>query len=105
MLENMFLGNPRGNYDRLLDFSTAVTGSTFGGFTNAEPVREDGAEQRRARPGTTVDVAPQHGDEIGYANGGGGFSHAQPIDFSICPPARTHRQCSRRDVRRALMLR
>jgi putative iron-dependent peroxidase len=29
MLENMFLGSPRGNYDRLLDFSTAVTGSMF----------------------------------------------------------------------------
>ncbi|MDI9916079.1 Dyp-type peroxidase [Rhodococcus sp. IEGM 1379] len=29
MLENMFLGFPRGNYDRLLDFSTAVTGSMF----------------------------------------------------------------------------
>ncbi|TQF74272.1 Dyp-type peroxidase [Rhodococcus spelaei] len=29
MLENMFLGSPRGNYDRLLDFSTAVTGSAF----------------------------------------------------------------------------
>ncbi|MGW0043713.1 Dyp-type peroxidase [Rhodococcus sp. NPDC003348] len=29
MLENMFLGNPRGNYDRLLDFSTPVTGSAF----------------------------------------------------------------------------
>lgn len=29
MLENMFLGSPRGNYDRLLDFSTAVTGSAY----------------------------------------------------------------------------
>lgn len=29
MLENMFIGNPPGNYDRLLDFSTAVTGSLF----------------------------------------------------------------------------
>jgi putative iron-dependent peroxidase len=29
MLENMFVGNPPGNYDRLLDFSTAVTGSLF----------------------------------------------------------------------------
>ncbi|WP_442240694.1 Dyp-type peroxidase [Rhodococcus sp. TAF43] len=29
MLENMFLGSPRGNYDRLLDFSVAVTGSLF----------------------------------------------------------------------------
>jgi len=29
MLRNMFVGNPPGNYDRLLDFSTAVTGSLF----------------------------------------------------------------------------
>lgn len=29
MLENMFLGNPAGNYDRLLDFSHPVTGSLF----------------------------------------------------------------------------
>ena len=29
MLENMFLGEPRGNTDRLLDFSTAVTGTLF----------------------------------------------------------------------------
>ncbi|HEU0230808.1 MAG TPA: Dyp-type peroxidase [Burkholderiaceae bacterium] len=29
MLENMFIGRPQGNYDRLLDFSRAVTGSLF----------------------------------------------------------------------------
>jgi putative iron-dependent peroxidase len=29
MLENMFVGDPPGNYDRLLDFSRAVTGSLF----------------------------------------------------------------------------
>ncbi|WP_081925133.1 Dyp-type peroxidase [Bosea sp. UNC402CLCol] len=29
MLENMFIGSPPGNYDRLLDFSRAVTGSLF----------------------------------------------------------------------------
>ena len=29
MLVNMFIGNPPGNYDRILDFSTAVTGSLF----------------------------------------------------------------------------
>jgi putative iron-dependent peroxidase len=29
MLENMFIGRPPGNYDRLLDFSTAVTGNLF----------------------------------------------------------------------------
>ena len=29
MLENMYIGRPPGNYDRLLDFSRAVTGSLF----------------------------------------------------------------------------
>jgi putative iron-dependent peroxidase len=29
MLENMFIGNPPGNCDRILDFSTAVTGNLF----------------------------------------------------------------------------
>src|SRR5579863_7983727 len=29
MLENMFVGRPPGNYDRLLDFSQAVTGNMF----------------------------------------------------------------------------
>jgi len=29
MLQNMFVGNPPGNYDRLLDFSRAITGSLF----------------------------------------------------------------------------
>jgi putative iron-dependent peroxidase len=29
MLRNMFLGDPPGNHDRILDFSTAITGSLF----------------------------------------------------------------------------
>jgi putative iron-dependent peroxidase len=29
MLDNMFVGKPPGNYDRLLDFSRAVTGNLF----------------------------------------------------------------------------
>jgi putative iron-dependent peroxidase len=29
MLENMFIGRPPGNYDRILDFSTALTGGLF----------------------------------------------------------------------------
>jgi putative iron-dependent peroxidase len=29
MLENMFIGRPPGNYDHLLDFSRAVTGTLF----------------------------------------------------------------------------
>jgi putative iron-dependent peroxidase len=29
MLRRMFLGDPYGNYDRVLDFSTAMTGSLY----------------------------------------------------------------------------
>ena len=29
MLRNMFIGDPPGNHDRILDFSTAVTGTLF----------------------------------------------------------------------------
>jgi putative iron-dependent peroxidase len=29
MLTNMFIGNPPGNTDRILDFSTAITGTLF----------------------------------------------------------------------------
>jgi putative iron-dependent peroxidase len=29
MLENMYIGNPIGNYDRILDFSTPETGTLF----------------------------------------------------------------------------
>ncbi|HEX3750870.1 MAG TPA: hypothetical protein VHW06_09945, partial [Streptosporangiaceae bacterium] len=29
MLQNMFIGDPPGNTDRILDFSTAVTGTLF----------------------------------------------------------------------------
>ena len=43
MLENMFVGRPPGNYDRLLDFSRAVTGSLFfaPSATFLEAVAED----------------------------------------------------------------
>jgi putative iron-dependent peroxidase len=43
MLENMFIGLPPGNYDRLLDFSLAVTGNLFfvPSATFLESVNED----------------------------------------------------------------
>lgn len=43
MLENMFIGRPPGNYDRLLDFSRAVTGNLFfvPSSTFLESVTED----------------------------------------------------------------
>src|ERR1700723_2152312 len=43
MIENMFIGRPPGNYDRILDFSTAVTGNLFfvPSATFLESVTED----------------------------------------------------------------
>jgi porphyrinogen peroxidase len=43
MLENMFIGRPPGNYDRLLDFSRAVTGNLFfaPSLTFLEAIAED----------------------------------------------------------------
>lgn len=45
MLANMFVGRPDGNYDRLLDFSTAVTGSLF--FVPSADLLEALAERER----------------------------------------------------------
>jgi porphyrinogen peroxidase len=46
MLENMFVGRPPGNYDRLLDFSRAVTGSLF--FVPSATFLETVAEEEPA---------------------------------------------------------
>jgi len=45
MLENMFVGKPPGNYDRLLDFSRAVTGTLF--FVPTATFLEDVAPRQR----------------------------------------------------------
>ena len=47
MLENMFIGRPPGNYDRLLDFSQALTGSLFfvPSATFLDSVGEDAASE------------------------------------------------------------
>jgi porphyrinogen peroxidase len=39
MLENMFVGSPPGNYDRILDFSQAVTGNLF--FVPSQSMLDD----------------------------------------------------------------
>ncbi|CAG4887568.1 Dyp-type peroxidase [Paraburkholderia saeva] len=43
MLENMFVGRPPGNYDRLLDYSRAVTGGLF--FVPSAPLLEELADR------------------------------------------------------------
>ena len=53
MVENMFVGRPPGNYDRLLDFSRAVTGSLFPLRERQDPaffrMNKVGADQARIR--------------------------------------------------------
>ncbi|WP_426127758.1 Dyp-type peroxidase [Pseudomonas sp. DWP1b1] len=44
MLKNMFVGRPVGNYDRLLDFSTAVTGGLF--FVPSADLMEELADRK-----------------------------------------------------------
>ncbi len=46
MLRNMFIGDPPGNHDRVLDFSTAVTGNLF--FVPSAAFLDDPAEAMRA---------------------------------------------------------
>lgn len=54
MLENMFVGSPPGNYDRLLDFSRAVIGSLFfvptATFLDAVTVEKAGSEAAASMP-------------------------------------------------------
>ena len=58
MLQRMFLGDPPGNYDRILDFSTAVTGSLFFVPTAGLSRRSSGVAGRSRRrelaPGTAM---------------------------------------------------
>ena len=60
MLDNMFIGRPPGNYDRLLDFSRAVTGSLFfvPSATFLENVTPDGPDAAAAIPDPSVQPIP-----------------------------------------------
>ena len=52
MLENMFIGRPPGNYDRLLDFSRAVTGNLF--FVPSATFLDNVAEDQPAAAESSV---------------------------------------------------
>jgi putative iron-dependent peroxidase len=60
MIENMFVGRPPGNYDRLLDFSRAVTGSLFfvPSATFLDAVTDAPAEVIPSAPATDKAVQP-----------------------------------------------
>jgi len=85
MLENMFVGRPPGNYDRLLDFSRAVTGTLFfvpsatfledvtagqaapstADPTSKESEAEDKSQARRATPDGSLGIGSLK-KEAGY---------------------------------------
>jgi len=57
MMQNMFVGRPPGNYDRLLDFSQAVTGSLF--FVPSATFLDNVSGEA---PGSTETIVPQTSD-------------------------------------------
>jgi porphyrinogen peroxidase len=61
MLQNMFIGRPPGNYDRILDFSTAVTGSLFfiPTVTFLDDVSPDEPTQTESSEGAPEIIAPE----------------------------------------------
>jgi len=65
MLRRMFIGDPPGNYDRILDFSTALTGTLFfvptADFLDDPPPAPDG----HVVATTAVAETPRAGEEIG----------------------------------------
>jgi putative iron-dependent peroxidase len=66
MLQNMFIGRPPGNYDRLLDFSAAVTGSLF--FVPSATFLDDVSpdtppETESSAPQTSVPPSPSSADD------------------------------------------
>jgi putative iron-dependent peroxidase len=60
MLENMFVGRPPGNYDRLLDFSRAVTGNMF--FAPSATFLEAVGDEQPVAAATPIVVDPAAAD-------------------------------------------
>jgi putative iron-dependent peroxidase len=76
MLNNMFVGNPPGNYDRLLDFSNAKTGCLF--FVPSATFLEaavDGPPPADATSPETPVVAPARNGSLGIGSLKGDPSH------------------------------
>ncbi len=81
MLENMFVGRPPGNYDRLLDFSTAVTGNLFfvpsatflDDVSEDQPAVADVPEAATAKPSPTISSV--HDGSLGIGSLKGDIRH------------------------------
>ena len=72
MLENMFVGRPPGNYDRLLDFSVAKTGNLFfvPSSTFLENIGDDAPPSGQSLPDTpaAAPAAPAHDGSLGIGS-------------------------------------
>jgi porphyrinogen peroxidase len=68
MLQNMFIGRPEGNYDRILDVSTAVTGGLF--FVPSVPLLESLADDADGDDGATADASADTPSVAGPARDG-----------------------------------
>jgi putative iron-dependent peroxidase len=66
MLERMFVGVPPGAYDRILDFSTAITGTTF--FVPTAGMLQELAEPPAEPTATAVDVKPEAPSSLGIGS-------------------------------------
>ncbi len=75
MLDHMFIGDPPGNYDRILDFSTAVTGTLF--FVPTADFLEDPPPPPGMGSGASVDnpaaASPPPAPDAGQSLGIGGL--------------------------------
>jgi porphyrinogen peroxidase len=74
MLQNMFVGRPEGNYDRLLDVSRAVTGNLF--FVPSVPLLESLADQA-GDDAAAADSTITDGSEPVTVTAGGGSPAAR----------------------------
>ncbi len=68
MLQNMFIGVPEGNYDRILDVSTAVTGGLF--FVPSVPLLESLADDDSDGDGAAADAPADLPSTAGPARDG-----------------------------------
>ncbi len=62
MLTNMFVGRPPGNYDRILDFSTAISGSLF--FVPTVDFLDDPPDPGASSASIAVDVPVGEDDDV-----------------------------------------
>jgi len=77
MLDNMFVGRPPGNYDRLLDFSRAVTGNLFfaPSLTFLEAVGDDQSAVSAPPADPSLSVPRKSDGSLGIGSLKGEFTH------------------------------